>query len=299
MNQVLAEPQAAAAARRPRRRVPKDLLHRHVAAAAERRARHARLRRSRNRRRLRLSHSAARHAAVGHAAVRRALARQRRRARHSHDALRRGGRVPPPAQVRRRPVGDGRRPSTVGYYSDFEQELRRRPPRHRPRHRRLRSRRPTTKWLLGVAYLNRAGASVLPIAGVIFEPRPDLRVGADLPAAARRCGRPPAASTGDERWFYVGGEFGGGVWSITRPSTGDLDLINYSDWRAARRLRTQDHRRPQPALRIRLRLPARAGVRQRHAGRHARRHAVRARRADILRASRPVLAAACFSSAPL
>ena len=43
--------------------------------------------------------------------------------------------------------------------------------------------------------------------------------------------RTPGGETGHENWIYAGGEFGGGVWSITRPSSGDLDLISYSDWR--------------------------------------------------------------------
>jgi hypothetical protein len=90
---------------------------------------------------------------------------------------------------------------------------------------------PTTKWLLGAAYLNRSGASVLPIFGAIFEPTPDTRFEAIFPRP-RFLWRTADSQTGvDEGWLFVGGEFGGGVWSATRPSTGDLDLINYSDWR--------------------------------------------------------------------
>jgi hypothetical protein len=120
--------------------------------------------------------------------------------------------------------------ATVGYYSDFEQgsgdAL-----RVTGRGIAVYEGVPGTKWLLGVAYLNRAGASVLPIVGVIHEPDPTARY--ELVFPRPRLARQTAASLpgADERWVYVGGEFGGGVWSITRPATGELDLINYSDWR--------------------------------------------------------------------
>ncbi len=91
---------------------------------------------------------------------------------------------------------------------------------------------PALKWLAGVAYLNRAGASVLPIGGVIYEPTPEVsyelifprpRLWWLLPGSNRQIG--------DERWFFLGGEFGGGVWSIERPSTQMHDLLTYLDYR--------------------------------------------------------------------
>src|SRR4029453_3994802 len=90
---------------------------------------------------------------------------------------------------------------------------------------------PTTQWLLGVAYVNRAGASVLPVGGVIYEPDVTRRFELVFPRPRAWWLLPDSAPGADERWIYVGGEFGGGVWSITRPSTGDLDLLSYSDWR--------------------------------------------------------------------
>lgn len=117
----------------------------------------------------------------------------------------------------------------VGYYSDFEQDsgdaL-----RISGRGIGVYEGTPGTKWLLGVAYLNRAGASVMPVAGVIHEASPDLRLELIFPRP-RVLRRLAGSVERDERWVYVGGEFGGGVWSITRPSTGELDLLNYSDWR--------------------------------------------------------------------
>jgi hypothetical protein len=117
----------------------------------------------------------------------------------------------------------------VGYYSDFEQDsgdaL-----RVTGRGIAVYERTPGTKWLLGVAYLNRAGASVMPVAGMIRDVDADLRLELIFPRP-RVLWRTAGSVTGDEGWLYVGGEFGGGVWSITRPSTGELDVMNYSDWR--------------------------------------------------------------------
>lgn len=91
---------------------------------------------------------------------------------------------------------------------------------------------PLVKWVAGVAYLNRAGASVLPLGGVIYEPTPEVsyelvfprpRLWWLLPGSNRQLG--------DERWVFLGGEFGGGVWSIERPSTQMQDLMTYRDFR--------------------------------------------------------------------
>ncbi len=120
---------------------------------------------------------------------------------------------------------------TLGYYSDFE--------RNAGDAFRVTGyglgvyeSSPTTKWVFGVAYLNRAGATVLPIGGVIIEPSPDVRweLVAPRPRVAWRLpsGTP---NSGDERWFYIAGEFGGGVWSIERPTTKTLDLLTSSDYR--------------------------------------------------------------------
>jgi len=91
---------------------------------------------------------------------------------------------------------------------------------------------PTTKWVFGVAYLNRAGTSVLPVGGVIFEPSSDVKWELIVPrprVAWRLPGGIPGS--GDERWFYIAGEFGGGVWSIERPATKTLDLLTSRDYR--------------------------------------------------------------------
>ena len=92
--------------------------------------------------------------------------------------------------------------------------------------------RPGVKWLLGAAYLNRAGASVLPIAGVIYDPDPSISYELIFPRPRISWQLPwSQPNFGDERWAFVGGEFGGGVWSIEHPSDGAHDLLTYSDVR--------------------------------------------------------------------
>jgi hypothetical protein len=119
--------------------------------------------------------------------------------------------------------------ATVGYYSDFDQSS---DDALRVTGRGIAAYEasPTAKWVIGAAYVNRAGASLLPIAGVIYVPQPEMRWELVFPKP-RIAWQTAGSSDGDERWLYVGGEFGGGVWSVTRPSTGDLDLVDYSDWR--------------------------------------------------------------------
>jgi hypothetical protein len=91
---------------------------------------------------------------------------------------------------------------------------------------------PGRKWVLGVAYLNRAGATVLPVGGVIFDPSPDVSYELIFPrprVSWRLLGASPDGL--DERWVYFGGELGGGVWSITHPAAGTHDLLTSTDYR--------------------------------------------------------------------
>ncbi len=120
---------------------------------------------------------------------------------------------------------------TLGYYSDFEQGN---GDAFRVTGRGLvvYETTPGTKWVFGVGYYNRAGVSVLPIGGVIHQPSPDVKWEFIFPRP-RIAWRLPGGipGSGDERWFYVGGEFGSGLWSIERPSTKAQDIIIYSDYR--------------------------------------------------------------------
>ena len=85
--------------------------------------------------------------------------------------------------------------------------------------------------MFGVVYLNREDISLIPAAGFIYQPTPDVKYEGLLPRP-RVSWRLPGGSLGDnERWLYVGGEFGGGIWSFDRPSTGTQDLLTYNDYR--------------------------------------------------------------------
>lgn len=119
----------------------------------------------------------------------------------------------------------------VGYYSDFEQSYSD-ATRVSGRGLAVYEAVPGKKWIFGVVYLNRAGATVLPVAGLMIEPEGMPRTRLDLIFPRPRFSWQTAASTPeDERWWYVGGEFGGGIWSITRPSNDEIDTISYSDLR--------------------------------------------------------------------
>lgn len=85
------------------------------------------------------------------------------------------------------------------------------------------------KGVIGVVYLNRAGLSVVPAAGLMYDcgdfkadlvfPRPRL-------AWRTYCARPGC----DERWVYLMGEIGGNRWAVHRDS-GANDILAYRDLR--------------------------------------------------------------------
>lgn len=87
---------------------------------------------------------------------------------------------------------------------------------------------PATKWVMGVVYLNREDISVVPALGFIYQPHDHVKFDALLPRP-RLSWRLPGVE--GERWAYVGGEFGGGLWSIDRPTTVGQDVLNYNDFR--------------------------------------------------------------------
>lgn len=89
---------------------------------------------------------------------------------------------------------------------------------------------PNTKWVFGALYVNRANARLLPALGYIHS-TDDLSIELVFPRpryAWRTWANGPPGY--DERWCYVQGEFGGGVWTIDRPS-GARDTLSYSDLR--------------------------------------------------------------------
>lgn len=119
---------------------------------------------------------------------------------------------------------------TLGYYSDFEVDD---ADAFRVTGRALGVYESASgaKWIFGVAYLNRADVSVIPVGGVIYAPTPDVKLELIVPRPRIAWQLPGRHNDGDNRWVYVGGEFGGGVWSITRPATQTRDLLTYNDYR--------------------------------------------------------------------
>ncbi len=81
---------------------------------------------------------------------------------------------------------------------------------------------------IGVIYVDRFGTKLLPAGGVVWTPNPDTRweVIFPQPKLAQRF-----TTVGNiEWWWYVGGEWGGGAWTIRRAS-GAADAFDYNDLR--------------------------------------------------------------------
>jgi hypothetical protein len=87
------------------------------------------------------------------------------------------------------------------------------------------------KWVLGATYVDRINTKILPIAGFIYTPNDDYEYNLvfPLPKISRRL--PWSEAPGrDERWAYLGGEFGGGKWAVQRVD-GTTDRLDITDWR--------------------------------------------------------------------
>jgi hypothetical protein len=119
---------------------------------------------------------------------------------------------------------------TTGYYSDFEisngDAF-----RVTGRGVAVYTFSPVAKVVFGVGYFNRAAARILPVGGLLITPDESTRYELIFPSP-RMAWRLDGLSTPgiDERWFYVAGEFGGGVWAIER-ADGTEDKIDSSDLR--------------------------------------------------------------------
>jgi len=86
------------------------------------------------------------------------------------------------------------------------------------------------KGILGVVYLNRAGYSVVPAAGLTYD-RGDLKLDLVFPRPRIAWLMPGCSPTGSEqKWLYLMGELGGNVWAVNR-TTGAEDTLSYSDIR--------------------------------------------------------------------
>jgi hypothetical protein len=90
---------------------------------------------------------------------------------------------------------------------------------------------PTTRLVFGVAYLARENLSVLPVGGLIITPNDDWQLSLLAPNP-RISHRLPWYDIPTQRqcWAYVGGELGGGIWSIER-NDGRHDTATLNDYR--------------------------------------------------------------------
>jgi len=85
--------------------------------------------------------------------------------------------------------------------------------------------RPEIDLVFGVDYLDRGDIKLLPVAGLIWKPKPEMRFELVFP-------RPQAVFQLTDRYrLYLAGELGGGTWAIQRMTLAD-DLATYRDLRA-------------------------------------------------------------------
>lgn len=77
------------------------------------------------------------------------------------------------------------------------------------------------RWVAGVDYLDRDDFALLPIAGIRFEPFPDLQIHAEFP-------RPMIRWLADNKSYYFRAELGGGTWAVEPEGTGD-DVMTYRE----------------------------------------------------------------------
>lgn len=91
---------------------------------------------------------------------------------------------------------------------------------------------PTTRLVLGVAYLDREDVGVLPVGGIIWKPNDEweFKLVAPRPEIARRVYWFGQFGEQVKDWLYLAGEFGGDTWAIER-ADGTPDTFTYRDFR--------------------------------------------------------------------
>lgn len=88
------------------------------------------------------------------------------------------------------------------------------------------------KGIIGVVYLNRAGYSVVPAAGLMYD-RGDLQVDLVFPRPRVAWLLPGSTPKGaNQDWLFVQGELGGNRWAVQRAGVpGGADGLSYGDLR--------------------------------------------------------------------
>jgi hypothetical protein len=89
-----------------------------------------------------------------------------------------------------------------------------------------------TQLMLGVAYLDRADISILPVAGLVWTPNEDSRLEVTLPRPrfAKRIHWNGYWDSDSDDWVYLAGQLGGGTSAIRR-SAGFDDEMTLRDFR--------------------------------------------------------------------
>ncbi len=90
---------------------------------------------------------------------------------------------------------------------------------------------PEWKWLLGVQYVNGSWDKIVPIAGFVYEPNPDVKYEAVFPRPRVAWRLPISPVPGrDDYWFYLLGEFANSIWAFEQDD-GTPDTLAYRDFR--------------------------------------------------------------------
>jgi hypothetical protein len=98
----------------------------------------------------------------------------------------------------------------------------------------------------GVWYINREKYKLLPAGGFVWKPSPVTRFDILFPNP-KFTQLLTTSPGGTEWWWYMSGDYGGGVWTIkrspdaTHPEENQIDLVDYDDIRVALGI---DFRRP-------------------------------------------------------
>jgi hypothetical protein len=119
----------------------------------------------------------------------------------------------------------------VGVFSDFR-ELTGDSLRLKAKGLAVLSFSPSIQVKAGIWYLDRERVKLLPAGGIVWIPNPDIRF--DILFPNPRFSQRLATSNNTDWWWYVAGDYGGGVWTFKRvqgPDAGNVDLVDYNDIR--------------------------------------------------------------------
>ncbi len=88
---------------------------------------------------------------------------------------------------------------------------------------------PTMTLKGGAIYVDRADIKLIPAGGILWEPNPQARF--DLYFPQPKVSQYVTTIGNQDLWWYIGGEFGGGTWTIERAVDGGSDKVDVNDIR--------------------------------------------------------------------